>query len=88
MYLHMSTIRTTILLPELLFQEAKISAVKQNTTLTQLISKGLLLVLGKEEVSHKKSFSEYLKTFTPPVKPITQDEQDTRYKQAILKKHG
>lgn len=88
MYLHMNTVRTTIVLPASLFQEAKISAIQQSTTLTQLITRGLSLVLNKESATQQESFAKYLEKFTPTVKPITQDTQDQLYKNAVMKKHG
>lgn len=87
----MKTSRTTLNLPSDLLRDAKVLAAHRDTTLTELVTQGLRKVLGyTEDMDPKKSLSEFLETYTPPtgVKPLTLEEQDKRYREAMLKKHG
>jgi len=83
--------RTTVNLPADLLQEAKVFAAQNQTTLTELLKQGLSKVLGhNQNMKKKQTLLEYLENYTPPkgVKPLSLEEQDRRYREAMMKKHG
>jgi hypothetical protein len=85
----MQTARTTVNLPAPLLHQAKVYAAQNQKTLTELIKEGLEKTLGITVTQQNDdAFVEYLKNFTPSVPPLTLEEQDKRYREAMIKKHG
>lgn len=79
-------LKTTVNLPAELVEAAKIHAVRNKVTFTQLLIHGLETSLGIAPVK-KAPLSSFLKTFQP-LPPLTDEERNARYSQSLNKKYG
>lgn len=59
-YIHMQKYRTTVNLPKHLYRQAKLKALDENKTFTQILEEGLRLLFEKREVKIAKSLSDFL----------------------------
>jgi hypothetical protein len=84
----MQKTRTTVNLPTPLLREAKIYAATQNRTVTDVITEGICIVIGKKSASKpKQSFSDFLDSRSP-LPQLTQEQQDEHYRAYLKEKHG
>lgn len=84
----MEQVKTTLNLPADIFKEAKLAAIHQNITFTEVVIRGLKKTLKLEDLEPKKhSFSSFLRKMSP-LPSLTDKERKTRYHQYFEQKYG
>ena len=85
------TVKTTIMLPEKILREAKIAAINERTTLSNIIASGIELRLGKpskiKKSGQKKDPLRFLGAFSIGIKNPYKHRSDL-YDEHIKRKMG
>jgi hypothetical protein len=89
-YKGMQKYRTTVNLPKNLYRLAKLKALDEQKTFTQVLEEGLRLLFEKKQVNMSQSLSEFLAqdSTDQTLKSMTDQEIDQEYRSLVERKHG